>query len=132
MYTPVRFAVLILAAALAACSTPPPAPTPPAPPSQAATDSLARVRASYQSGAYGEVIRTVATSDALATAPTDMRVESLKLQAFSYCVTGYRVLCEDDFKRILELDPSFELGPAEIGHPLWGPAFRRAKAAQGG
>lgn len=132
MYIPVRFAVLGLAAALAACSTPPSAPPPPAPPSQAAVDSLAQVRSSYQAGGYGDVIRTVATSDALATAPTDMRVEALKLQAFSYCVTGYRVLCEDDFKRILELDPAFELGPAEIGHPLWGPAFRRAKAAQGG
>lgn len=132
MYTPVRFALLCLAAALAACSTPPAAPPQPAPPSQAAVDTLAKVRASYQAGAYGEVIRMVATSDALATAPTDMRVESLKLQAFSYCVTGYRVLCEDDFKRILELDPRFELGPAEIGHPQWGPAFRRAKAAQGG
>ncbi|AOB34010.1 hypothetical protein AKI39_24500 [Bordetella sp. H567] len=122
-----------MAAALAACSTTPPTPpAPPAPPSQAAVDTLARVRDSYQAGAYGEVIRTVATSDALATAPVDMRVESLKLQAFSYCVTGYRVLCEDDFKRILALEPAFDLGPAEIGHPQWGPAFQHAKAAQGG
>ncbi|OZI63162.1 TssQ family T6SS-associated lipoprotein [Bordetella genomosp. 11] len=132
MYTTARFAVLGLAAALAACSAPTTAPSPPAAPSQAAVDALARVRQSYQSGAYGDVIRTVATSDALATAPTDMRVESLKLQAFSYCVTGYRVLCEDDFTRILNLDPGFELSAAEIGHPLWGPAFRRAKAARGG
>jgi hypothetical protein len=132
MNTPVRFALLCLAAMLAACSTPAPKPAPPAPPSQAAVDALAQVRDRYQAGAYGEVIRTVATSDALATAPTDMRVESLKLQAFSYCVTGYRVLCEDDFKRILELDPKFELSPAEVGHPVWGPAFKRAQAAQGG
>ncbi|ANN69238.1 TssQ family T6SS-associated lipoprotein [Bordetella bronchialis] len=132
MSHPVRFASLALAASLAACSAPPSTPAPPPAPSQAALDTLAQVRASYQAGAYGQVIRTVATSDALATAPTDVRVESLKLQAFSYCVTGYRVLCEDDFKRILELDPGFELGPAEIGHPQWGPAFRRAKAAQGG
>lgn len=132
MYLFPRYTVLALAATLAACSTTPPPPAPPAPPSQAALDSLAQVRDRYQAGAYGEVIRTVATSDVLATAPTDIRVESLKLQAFSYCVTGYKVLCEDDFRRILQLDPAFELSPAEIGHPLWGPAFRRAKGAQGG
>ncbi|ARP84226.1 hypothetical protein CAL12_27685 [Bordetella genomosp. 8] len=132
MHILVRLMLTGTVAALAACATPP-APTPPPPaPSQAAVDALAQVRDRYQAGAYGDVIRTVATSDALATAPVDMRVESLKLQAFSYCVTGYRALCEDDFKRILELEPTFTLGPAEIGHPLWGPVFQRAKAATGG
>jgi hypothetical protein len=132
MNTPVRFAMLMLAAALAACSTNRSQPEAAAPPTQAAIDGLAQVRDRYQAGTYGDVIRTVATSDALATAPVDMRIEALKLQAFSYCVTGYRVLCEDDFKRILGLDPKFELSPAEVGHPVWGPAFQRAKAAQGG
>jgi hypothetical protein len=132
MNTPVRFATLMLTAALAACSTAPSEPRPAAPPTQAAIDTLAQVRQRYLAGAYGDVIRTVATSEPLATAPIDMRVEALKLQAFSYCVTGYRVLCEDDFKRILVLDPKFGLSPAEIGHPVWGPAFQRAKAAQGG
>lgn len=131
MNVPVRFATLASFAALAACTAPSPRPEPPAPPSQAAIDALAQVRDRYQTGAYGEVIRAVARSSDLATAPLDMRIEALKLQAFSYCVTGYRVLCEDDFKRILVLDPKFELSPAEIGHPAWGPAFQRAKAAQG-
>lgn len=132
MHILVRLLLTGMAAALAACSTAPAPPPPPPAPSQAAIDALAQVRDRYQAGAYGDVIRTVAKSDVLATAPVDMRVESLKLQAFSYCVTGYRALCEDDFKRILELEPAFTLGPAEIGHPLWGPAFQRAKAAQGG
>jgi hypothetical protein len=132
MNTSVRFAMLMLAASLAACSANHTQQTMSGPPTQAAIDGLAHVRERYQAGAYGDVIRTVATSDALTTAPTDMRIEALKLQAFSYCVTGYRVLCEDDFTRILALDPKFELSPAEVGHPVWGPAFKRAKAAQGG
>jgi hypothetical protein len=130
MTVPFRLAALSLAVVLAACTTPPAA-TPSGPPSQAALDALARVRQAYLAGKYGDVIRGVATSDALAEAPAQIRVEAWKLQAFSYCVTGYRVLCEEDFARILQLDPKFELAPAEIGHPLWGPAFQQAKAAQG-
>ncbi|ARP92351.1 hypothetical protein CAL14_20365 [Bordetella genomosp. 9] len=126
-----RIATLVLIATLAGCAAPR-SPEPAAPPSQAALDAMAHVRERYQAGDYGDVIRTVATSDVLASAPVDVRIEALKLQAFSYCVSGYRVLCEDDFARILQLDPKFELAPAEIGHPLWGPAFRRVKAAQGG
>jgi hypothetical protein len=124
-----RLAALSLVAALAACTTPLVA-TPPGPPSQAALDALSQVRQAYLAGKYGDVIRGVATSDALAEAPAQVRVEALKLQAFSYCVTGYQVLCAEDFTRILQIDPGFELAPAEIGHPLWGPAFRQAKAAQ--
>jgi hypothetical protein len=130
MNVSVRLAVLTVAAALAACTTPH-APVPPAPPTQAALDSLAQVREDYLAGRYGDVIRMVARSDVLATAPPSVRVEAFKLQAFSYCVTGYRVLCEDDFARILQVDPTFNLAPAEIGHPIWGPAFQRAKAAAG-
>jgi hypothetical protein len=132
MRSAVRFALLALTATLAACAAPSSRQGPAAPPTRAAIDTLAHVRERYLVGEYGDVIRTVATSQDLAAAPANMRVEALKLQAFSYCVTGYRVLCEDDFKRILQIDPRFELSPAEAGHPVWGPAFRRAQAAPAG
>jgi hypothetical protein len=93
----------------------------------AAQQALRQVREQYAAGDYGDVVRTVATSQALAQAPEDTRIEALKLQAFSYCVTHYTTLCEDDFVRILRMDPSFTLAPNEAGHPLWGPAFRRAQ-----
>lgn len=95
----------------------------------AAQAQLESARTMFDSGRYGDVIRMVATSDQLASAPTEVRVEALKLQAFSYCVNKYRRLCEDGFVRILHAEPSFDLLPAERGHPLWGPAFRSAKAA---
>ncbi|ALM85391.1 TssQ family T6SS-associated lipoprotein [Bordetella sp. N] len=117
-----------LALSLAACAVPP-AQQQSVAPSPAALDALQRVRDQYQAGHYGEVIRGVATSADLAGAPTAIQVEAIKLQAFSYCVSNYRKLCEDGFLRILQMDPTFELAPNEQGHPQWGPVFRSAKMA---
>ena len=100
---------------------------PESPPSAEALAQLQQVRDTYGAGRYGEVIRTVATSDALASSTKAVRVEAYKLQAFSYCVSRYAQLCEDSFARILALDPSFELAPNEAGHPSWGPVFQRAR-----
>ncbi|MCY1378377.1 TssQ family T6SS-associated lipoprotein [Achromobacter agilis] len=121
MKQPVRITLISSLALLAACASTP---------SPQAADALQQVRDEYAASRFGTVIRTVATSDALATAPTPTRVEALKLQAFSYCVTNYRQLCEDTFVRILQLQPSFQLAPNEIGHPQWGPAFQSAQASQ--
>ena len=101
------------------------------PPSQAAQDTMAQVRQQYASGQYGTVIRTVATSGEIATAPKSMRIEAYKLQAFSYCVRNYAQLCEDTFVRILQLDSAFTLAPNEAGHPQWGPVFKAAQARAG-
>jgi hypothetical protein len=97
------------------------------PAGQQAQQALRQVRDQYMAGDYGDVIRTVATSDQFADAPQATLVEALKLQAFSYCLTRYTQLCEDDFVRILRMDPSFQLAPNEAGHPLWGPAFQHAR-----
>lgn len=98
-----------------------------APPTPAALQALEQVQTDYQAGRYGDVIKYVARSDDLATAPASVRVPALKLQAFSYCVSKYVPLCEDTFARILAIDPSFELSPSEAGHPVWGAAFKRVK-----
>ena len=31
------------------------------------------------------------------------------------------------YEKALEVDPKFDLGPAEAGHPIWGPVFRNVK-----
>lgn len=49
--------------------------------------------------------------------------------AFIWCATGKRDTCESHFRQILALDRSFALGPAEAGHPVWGPVFKKVKAA---
>jgi hypothetical protein len=120
--------MLVLSCGLAACTGPRTAAE--LPPTPAAQQALEMVQANYQAGRYGEVIRYVAKSDDLATAPASVKIPALKLQAFSYCVSNYPQLCQDAFARILAIDPSFELTPAEIGHPVWGPAYKRAKQAR--
>jgi len=119
---------LNLALGLAGCAGTQRAAQPDAPPSPTVAEQLQQVRQQYTEGRYGEVIRWVATSDALAGAPRQTRTEAYKLQAFSYCVTGYPQLCEDTFLRVLRMDPAFTLAPNEAGHPLWGPVFRKAQA----
>jgi hypothetical protein len=36
--------------------------------------------------------------------------------------------CRDEFRKVLEIDPSFDLRDDEAGHPTWGPVFRSVKA----
>ncbi len=55
------------------------------------------------------------------------KVSAHKYLAFIYCVTDRMQLCGDEFKKALILDPHFELSPAEAGHPIWGPVYRRVK-----
>ena len=99
-----------------------------APPTAAQTVALEQVRQDYAAGRYGEVVRGVARSGELAEAPRATRIEAMKLQAFSYCLTRHAALCEDQFRRILALDPAFTLTGTEQGHPQWQPAFDAARA----
>ncbi|OZI15900.1 hypothetical protein CAL18_18190 [Bordetella genomosp. 7] len=101
------------------------------PASPAAESAMNHVREQYAAGQYGGVIRTVAVSGDIATAPKSLRIEAYKLQAFSYCVRDFAQLCEDTFVRILQLDPGFTLAPNEAGHPQWGPVFQAAQARAG-
>ena len=55
------------------------------------------------------------------------QVTAHKYLAFIHCASGRERQCRAHFRSALELDPSFELQPAEAGHPMWGPVFRSAK-----
>lgn len=56
------------------------------------------------------------------------QVTANKYLAFVNCVQGRDRQCRAHFRTALELDPSFELEPAEAGHPMWGPVFRQVRA----
>ncbi len=60
--------------------------------------------------------------------PPDEQVKARKFTAFSYCLSNRMTLCQQEFEKILQSKPDFELAAAEAGHPSWGPSFRRAKA----
>lgn len=58
------------------------------------------------------------------------RVKAHKYLAFIACVSSQQLTCREEFATALELDPNFELGVAEAGHPIWGPVFKSVKARQ--
>ena len=36
--------------------------------------------------------------------------------------------CREEFRKALDIDPSFELSEDEAGHPVWGSVFRGLKS----
>lgn len=58
------------------------------------------------------------------------RVKAHKYLAFIACVSGQQLTCREEFGIAFELDPKFELEPAEAGHPIWGPVFKSVKSKQ--
>ena len=82
----------------------------------------------YEEGQYrGAQKSLLAALDAGLVAKSD-RIKAHKYLAFSYCVTDRERQCREEFRSILDIDPRFDLSPAEAGHPLWGPVFRSVKA----
>lgn len=83
---------------------------------------------SYEEGDYPAGI--VALQGVLDTdlASPQQKVKAYKYIAFIQCISGRESLCRENFKRALEIEPNFNLDPAETGHPIWGPAFRNVKS----
>ena len=148
-----RLAMLALALACASCSSPmvqetakpardatpgasgpqpqranDPRATPKAAPSSKGEQELKRAVKSYEEGAYKNAARQFqAALDFGLDAKAD-QATAHKYLAFIICVSGREKSCRDEFRKALDADPGFELGPAEVGHPIWGAVFRSVKA----
>ena len=83
----------------------------------------------YDKGDYKGAIRKLQLASETADDTTPTKLDSLRLLAFSYCVSGQRMLCKTQFSNLLKITPDFQLSRAEAGHPLWGPVFKEAKLA---
>lgn len=60
--------------------------------------------------------------------PRDLAV-AYKYLAFIACAFNRGTECALDFTQAFTADPSFRLNDTEIGHPLWGPVYRRVEQA---
>ena len=100
--------------------------------SSPAEQQLAEADALYKQGDYNAAIKRLQSAPNIWNDSHDVRIRGHKLLAFSYCVTNQRALCRQQFGRILDISPSFELSPAEAGHPIWGGEFKQAQRQQGG
>lgn len=120
-------AVLALAGCAQLPAESPPATAPVAsPPLVSGSAALTRAMSNYDEGDYGEAAThfRLALEQRLSAAE---QVKARKHLAFAYCVAGKERLCSEEFRKLLEASPGFELDPAEAGHPIWGPVFRRVK-----
>lgn len=118
-----------LSLTLTQCATRPAAPVVEAKP-VARSEPLAAGVSAYQEGRFADAIRHLRLAQDQGLSKPD-RIRAGKHLAFAYCVSGNETGCREEFRKLLELQPGFELEPAEAGHPLWGPVFRSVKANQG-
>lgn len=81
----------------------------------------------YEDGTYADASKNLQAALDGGLDKVD-QVRAHKYLAFIYCVSDREKLCRDEFSKALEIDPNFELKPAEAGHPLWGPVFASVKS----
>jgi Tfp pilus assembly protein PilF len=89
---------------------------------------LAKGIASYEDGEYRAAERQLQTALDMGLAAPGDRANAHKYLAFIHCAAGRAKRCREEFRKALSAEPSFDLEPAEAGHPAWGPAFRSIKA----
>ncbi len=88
---------------------------------------------SYEDGNYAASMSTLHALVSNKTAKKNEKVIAYKYLAFINCVSPTlpkeqrERMCRDSFKKAFELNPSFNLSPAEAGHPVWGPIFSSVK-----
>ena len=80
----------------------------------------------YNKGSFNEAIKRLGAPE-VAGGSRSTQLSALKYTAFSYCVTSRQTQCRQAFEKAFKVDRSFDLAAGEHGHPLWGPAFARAK-----
>jgi tetratricopeptide (TPR) repeat protein len=56
------------------------------------------------------------------------QVRAMKYLSFCYCLQSRYPQCRGEFIKIYDVDPGFDLTPAESGHPSWTKTFAAAKA----
>lgn len=130
-----RLALIGVTLALGACETlmpPPPAPPPPPPPPSAAQiyarapeRALINGLRFYEDGVFDRAESSF--KSALLQGLRDRRDAAVahKYLAFIACAFNRVAECEASFRTAIATDPEFRLTDAEIGHPIWGPVYRK-------
>jgi Tfp pilus assembly protein PilF len=120
-----------LALLLGACQTPP------APPASVATllerpaeRALAAGLVDYDDGAFDRAQTDFETAVKQGLNDRHDAAVAHKHLAFIACAFNHPAECEAHFRSAFAADPAFRLSDSEIGHPIWGPVYRRVAAAQ--
>jgi tetratricopeptide (TPR) repeat protein len=130
----------LAAVALSGCAMFAPPPPPPAPPPP--TVSIARLveqpaeRAFvnglrfYEEGQYERAEALFKRSLAEGLSDRHDVAVAQKHLAFIACAYNRPSDCEQAFRAAFVADPAFRLSDAEVGHPIWGPVYKRVASEQ--
>jgi tetratricopeptide (TPR) repeat protein len=55
------------------------------------------------------------------------QIRALKHSAFCLCMFSGVAQCRGEFLKIFEIEPAFDLSPAESGHPMWSKTFELSR-----
>jgi Tfp pilus assembly protein PilF len=83
---------------------------------------------SFEDGNYSEAMKILQDIVDNQDTSKEIKVESYKYLAFIHCISDREKMCRESFKKALELNPDFNLTPAEAGHPVWGSVFNNMKS----
>jgi Tfp pilus assembly protein PilF len=97
-------------------------------PQRNAARELDRGIKTYEEGEYKLAARELQAALDLGLDLKSDQARAHKYLAFITCVSGREKSCRDEFQMALDADPSFELEPAEAGHPIWSAVLRSVKA----
>jgi tetratricopeptide (TPR) repeat protein len=103
------------------------APAKPAAARSGAEGLLDQGLARYAEGKFDAASKLLAGALKQGLAAKADQVAALKHSAFSLCLLGRRTACRNEFVKIFQLEPAFDLAPAEAGHPSWAKVFAEAK-----
>jgi tetratricopeptide (TPR) repeat protein len=82
----------------------------------------------YDAGDYAEAQKKLDEAMKLGLKSKDDQVKAMKHIAFTQCLADKWGICRATFVKIYDIDPNFDLTPAEAGHPSWTKTFAQAKA----
>ena len=84
----------------------------------------------YEDGDYATAIVILQHAQQNGLRSKHDQARAYKYLAFIHCVSEREKQCRDAFRKALEIDPAFNLQPAEAGHPVWGPVFQSIQSSR--
>jgi tetratricopeptide (TPR) repeat protein len=93
-----------------------------------AEQTLADAMVKYDAGDYPAAHTLLESALKEGLKSKEDQVRAMKHVAFTLCLQNKVTQCRAEFVRIYEVDPNFDLTPAEAGHPSWTKTFAAAKA----